>query len=216
MQEERRKLIRPSFTEDDPFSQVKAVSQKFLSFSQYVVINSAVANAGNYGSEGSSAPKASFGNGKHMNPNGCIDGSRDSGKEGAETGVLMKLHIDMADERILSSKPMVDANAETFPVGSGIECSQQSETKFHLVGDEGCMPDGTCPLVEIPVMMSLRLISDMKEIIHLLSVDRIQYSDINSVETYLESDANFPYPDSAAVEQDHSSKFDLNLPLIDS
>ena len=86
------------------FSQTNGGSQKFLSFSQYVVINSAVANAGNYGSEGSSAPKASFGNGKHMNPNGYIDGSRDSGKEGAETGVLMMLHLKRPDSYSVREK----------------------------------------------------------------------------------------------------------------
>ena len=39
---------------------------------------------------------------------------------------------------------------------------------------------------------------------------------INCIETYLESDANFPNSDSATIQQDHSSKFDLNLPVTNS
>ena len=208
----RRKLLRPSLTEDDPFSQTNGVSRIFQSSSQEIVaFNPAVMNAENYGSEGNSAPNASFGNGEHMSPNGCTDGSRDSGEEGAETGVLMKLHFGMADGRILSSRPMPDANAETFSGESAIR------KKFHMVGGK---PDeiglkkkspGKNPRHDI-VKVDLRYEGNNPSVV----CEANTMFSINCIETYLEPDANFPNPDSATMEQDHLSKFDLNLPVINS
>lgn len=210
----RRKLIRPSFTEDGSSAPIKPVSQEFqTSRQEFTAINSAVTDAQTNEDEGTRALAAGPINGGHMNSKVFVEDSGGSGKQCAEFGeVLAKLLTFVDEERILSSNSMAAANAAKA-VECGIEYSKESDEKFHAVEDQGGATNETGENSKISVSDREHAVVESDNRCKgrnspVLQEEDAALSGINSKDTYL-SNANFPNPDSATMEAGPKFKSDL-------
>lgn len=121
----RRKLMRPSFTDDDPFAQTKREHQEFqISSQEYVAVKATGIDVEDYRSKGSSALEVNSGFGEDF----IMESAR-------PVRVSTGTQIVVTDDRNSNSDgkekdtPVSDTGARTSSVESGVECVKKLEEK---------------------------------------------------------------------------------------